>query len=140
LFVYQGFESCLNIFLLFLLVITSFPLVSNTSKILFIILFISCWLHSFKNLFTKTKHTTATQQTKSVKWNDNKRDDFVNMVHNQHNELTNCCMLYLLFVYTGCCTVSYKADLVHFCVNCMFFLLCDFFFSVFITFVCTRDG
>lgn len=36
-----------------------------------------------------TKHTTATQQTKSVKWNDNKRDDFVNMVHNQHNELTS---------------------------------------------------
>jgi hypothetical protein len=35
-----------------------------------------------------TKHTTATQHTKSVKWNDNKRDDFVNMVHNQHNELT----------------------------------------------------
>jgi hypothetical protein len=27
-----------------------------------------------------TKHTTATQQTKSVKRNDNKRDDFVNMV------------------------------------------------------------
>jgi hypothetical protein len=40
-------------------------------------------------LFTKTKHTTATHQTKSVKWNDNKRDDFVNMVHNQHNELTS---------------------------------------------------
>jgi hypothetical protein len=36
-----------------------------------------------------TKHTTATQQTKSVKWNDNKRDDFVNMVHNQHSELTS---------------------------------------------------
>jgi hypothetical protein len=36
-----------------------------------------------------TKHTTATQHTKSVKWNDNKRDDFVNMVHNQHNELTS---------------------------------------------------
>ena len=36
-----------------------------------------------------TKYTTATQQTKSVKWNDNKRDDFVNMVHNQHNELTS---------------------------------------------------
>jgi hypothetical protein len=36
-----------------------------------------------------TKHTTATQQTKSVKWNDNKGDDFVNMVHNQHNELTS---------------------------------------------------
>ena len=36
-----------------------------------------------------TKHTTATQQTKSVKWNDNKRDDFVNMVHNKHNELTS---------------------------------------------------
>ena len=29
------------------------------------------------------------QSTKSVKWNDNKRDDFVNMVHNQHNELTS---------------------------------------------------
>lgn len=29
------------------------------------------------------------QNTKSVKWNDNKRDDFVNMVHNQHNELTS---------------------------------------------------
>jgi hypothetical protein len=42
-------------------------------------------------LFTKTntKHTTATQQTKSVKWNDNKRDDFVNIVHNQHSELTS---------------------------------------------------
>ena len=40
-------------------------------------------------MFTKTKHTTATQQTKSVKRNDNKRDDFVNMVHNQHNELTS---------------------------------------------------
>ena len=41
-------------------------------------------------MFTKpnTKHTTATQKTKSVKWNDNKRDDFVNMVHNQHSELT----------------------------------------------------
>jgi hypothetical protein len=25
----------------------------------------------------------------SVKWNDNKRDDFANMVHNQHNELTS---------------------------------------------------
>jgi hypothetical protein len=36
-----------------------------------------------------TKHTTATQQMKSVKWNDNKRDDFVSMVHNQHNELTS---------------------------------------------------
>ena len=36
-----------------------------------------------------TKHTTATQQTKSVKWNDNKRADFVDMVHNQHNELTS---------------------------------------------------
>jgi sialic acid synthase SpsE len=24
-----------------------------------------------------------------VKWNDNKRDDFVNMVHNQHSELTS---------------------------------------------------
>ena len=36
-----------------------------------------------------TKHTTATQQTKSVKWNYNKRDDFVHMVHNQHNELTS---------------------------------------------------
>jgi hypothetical protein len=32
LFVYQGFESCLNIFLLFLLVNTSFPLVSNTKQ------------------------------------------------------------------------------------------------------------
>ena len=40
-------------------------------------------------MFTKTKYTTATQQTKSVKWNDNKRDDFVNMVHNQQNELTS---------------------------------------------------
>ena len=30
-----------------------------------------------------TKHTTATQQTKSVKWNDCKRDDFVNMVQNE---------------------------------------------------------
>jgi hypothetical protein len=29
------------------------------------------------------------QNTKSVKWNDNKPDDFVNMVHNQHNELTS---------------------------------------------------
>ena len=36
-----------------------------------------------------TKHTTATQQTKLVKWNDNKREDFVNMVHNQHSELTS---------------------------------------------------
>jgi hypothetical protein len=46
---------------------------------------------SLKNLLTKknTKHTTATQQTKSVKWNDSKRDDFVNMVHIQHNELTS---------------------------------------------------
>jgi hypothetical protein len=45
-------------------------------------------IHNFlKNLFAKTKHKT--QQTKSVKWNDNKRDDFVNMVHNQHNELTS---------------------------------------------------
>jgi hypothetical protein len=46
---------------------------------------------SFKNCLQKqsTKHTTATQQTKSVKWNDNKRDDFVSMVHNQHNELTS---------------------------------------------------
>jgi signal recognition particle GTPase len=26
---------------------------------------------------------TATQQTKSVKWNDNKREDFVNLVHNE---------------------------------------------------------
>ena len=26
-----------------------------------------------------TKHTTATQQTKSVKWNDSKHDDFVNI-------------------------------------------------------------
>jgi hypothetical protein len=38
-------------------------------------------------LLAKTKHKT--QQTKSVKWNDNKRDDFVNMVHDQHNELTS---------------------------------------------------
>ena len=37
---------------------------------------------SLKNLLTKTKDTTTTQQTQSVKWNDNKRDDFVNMVHN----------------------------------------------------------
>ena len=29
------------------------------------------------------------QSTKSVKWNDIKRDDFVNMIHNQHNELTS---------------------------------------------------
>ena len=36
-----------------------------------------------------TKHTTATQHTKSVKWNDNKHDDFVNMVHNQHSELNS---------------------------------------------------
>jgi hypothetical protein len=36
-----------------------------------------------------TKYTTATKQTNSVKWNENKRDDFVNMVLNQHNELTS---------------------------------------------------
>jgi hypothetical protein len=39
-------------------------------------------------------------------------------------------MLYLLFVNTVCCTVSFEADLVHFCVNCMFFLLGDFFFCI----------
>ena len=35
-----------------------------------------------------TKHTTATQQTKSIKWNASKCDDFVNLVHYQHNGLT----------------------------------------------------
>ena len=57
-------------------------------SILFYLIFIIILTHFLKNLLTKTKDTTATQQTKSVKWNDNKRADFVNMVHNQHNELT----------------------------------------------------
>ena len=58
-------------------------------SILFYLIFIIILTHFLKNLLTKTKDTTATQQTKSVKWNDNKRADFVNMVHNQHNELTS---------------------------------------------------
>ena len=39
-------------------------------------------------------------------------------------------MLYLLFVNTVCCTVSYETDLIHFCVNCMFFLLCENLFCI----------
>ena len=44
-------------------------------------------IHNSVHISTKT--CLQKQNTKSVKWNDNKRDDFVNMVHNQHNELTS---------------------------------------------------
>jgi hypothetical protein len=44
-------------------------------------------IHNSVHISSKT--CLQKQNTKSVKWNDNKRDDFVNMVHNQHNELTS---------------------------------------------------